>query len=329
MEIDDSPNALAAPEPPGGAGWTARRIFFNAEGLRAGWRLLIYLLMVVGMFLVWKIVFMQFLKPTPGVHSVRNWFISEVVAFVIAFGAAVIMSMIERRPVGVYGLPVQGAFGKLFWQGAALGLLEVSVLMGLIHLTGGYSFGHLELHGTAILHWAALWAIFFVFVGLFEEFLFRGYTLFTLATGVGFWPAAVVLSLLFAAVHLQNNGEGMAGVAAVFVVGMLWCFTLRRTGSLWLAVGMHSAFDFAETFLYSVPDSGMVFPGHLSSASLNGNPWLTGGKAGPEASLFDFLLLFVLFYVIHRIYPADRAPNPDGPAEASRSTSETGASFTP
>jgi membrane protease YdiL (CAAX protease family) len=330
MEIDQSTDGVGASGSRGTSPLgTIRKIFFNAEGMRAGWRFLIYVLFVVGLFMGLKIVLMHFVKSTPGVVSIKNWFLAEVVGFVAAFGAAIIMSFIERRPVGVYGLPVRGAFGKLFWQGCLLGLLHVSLLVGLIHLFGGYSFGNLELHGTEILHWGALWAIFFVFVGLFEEFLFRGYSLYTLTDGVGFWPAAVLLSLFFAAVHLQNNGEGKVGVAAVFLVGLLFCLTIRRTGTLWFAVGMHAAFDFAETFLYSVPDSGMVFPGHLSNASLHGKAWLTGGTAGPEASVFDFLILLVFFYVIHRLYPANRMPTPDNGGGAYRTGSETATTFNP
>jgi membrane protease YdiL (CAAX protease family) len=92
------------------------------------------------------------------------------------------------------------------------------------------------------------------------------------------------------------------------VSGLFWCLTLRRTGSLWFAVGMHASFDFAETFLYSVPDSGMKFPGHLSNATLQGPAWLTGGTAGPEASVLDFLVLAVFFYLFHRLFPAKGAP---------------------
>jgi membrane protease YdiL (CAAX protease family) len=280
------------------------QLFLNPDGLRAGWRLLMYVVFVAIIFLTLKTVSMQFWKSTPGVFSYGSIFLSELIGFVSVFGAAVAMSFVDRRAIGVSGLPVRGAFGKLFWQGCLLGIIEISLLMGLISAFGGYSFGPLALHGAEILRWAVLWALCLLFVGLFEEFLFRGYSLFTLTTGIGFWPAAILLSLLFAGVHLQNSGEGRVGVAAVFVVGMLWCFSVRRTGSLWFAVGMHAAFDFGETFLYSVPDSGMLLPGHLSSATLQGPAWLTGGSVGPEASGFDFLLLFISFYVIHRLYPA-------------------------
>jgi membrane protease YdiL (CAAX protease family) len=304
------------------------KAFLNSEGLRAGWRFLIYMALMIAFFLGLKVLLSQFWKSTPGTFSFTSLFLAEVLGFAAAFGAAVVMSFIEHRSIGDYGLPVHGAFGKLFWQGALIGILEISLLVVLIYAFGGYSFGNLELHGTEILRWGTLWAICFVFVGLFEEFLFRGYTLFTLTSGIGFWPASLILSFFFAAVHFQNSGEGLAGVAGVFVVGMLWCFTVRRTGTLWFAVGMHAAYDFGETFLYSVPDSGMVFPGHLSSASLHGPAWLTGGTVGPEASVFDFLIFFLLFFVIHRLYPASKPADQDF-AAPQRANSEANTNFTP
>ena len=304
------------------------KIFFNAQGLRAGWRLLLYVVIMVVFFLGLKMLWMQFYRSTPGKFSFEGLLYSEMIGFVSAFGAAVVMSFIEHRPVGSYGLPVHQAFGKLFWQGFLLGFLEISAVVGLIYAFGGYSFGPLALHGAQVAHWAVLWLLCLIFVGLFEEFLFRGYSLFTLSSGVGFWPAAVLLSLLFAGVHLQNSGEGLVGVAGVFVVGLLWCFTVRRTGSLWLAVGMHAAFDFGETFFYSVPDSGMVLPGHLSDATLHGPKWLTGGTVGPEASVFDFILLFILFYVIHRLYPANRSLQ-QATTSVYRTNSEANTNFTP
>jgi uncharacterized protein len=303
------------------------KMFSNAEGLRAGWRLLLYVVITAGLFLGLKMLLMQFYRSTPDKFSFESTLFSEMIGFISAFGAAVVMSFLEHRPVGCYGLPVQQAFGKLFWQGFLLGFLEITAVVGLIYAFAGYSFGLLALHGAQVLRWGVLWLLCLTFVGLFEEFLFRGYTLFTLSSGIGFWPAAIVLSLLFAGVHLQNSGEGRVGVAGVFVVGLLWCFTVRRTGSLWLAVGMHAAFDFGETFLYSVPDSGMVLPGHLSDATLRGPAWLTGGTVGPEASVFDFALLFILFYVIHRWYPANK--NPQQAASVYRTNSEANTNFTP
>jgi membrane protease YdiL (CAAX protease family) len=330
MEQDrptDTPSTQPSRDTSSSSSHRLSKIFLNEQGLRAGWRLLLYVVIMVGFFLALKMLLMQFYRSTPGKFSFESLLYSEMIGFISAFGAAVAMSFLEHRPVGAYGLPVRQAFGKLYWQGFLLGSLEISAVIGLIYAFGGYSFGPLALHGAQVAHWGILWLLCLTFVGLFEEFLFRGYSLFTLSSGLGFWPAAILLSLVFAAVHLQNSGEGLVGVAGVFVVGLLWCFTVRRTGSLWLAVGMHAAFDFGETFFYSVPDSGMILPGHLSDATLHGPAWLTGGSVGPEASVFDFVLLFILFYVIHRLYPPNKRPQ-----QATgfyRTNSEANTNFTP
>jgi uncharacterized protein len=283
-------------------------VFLNETGLRAGWRLLIYVA-IFALFWIVSIFLLGFLlRPARGVFSPTFQLVGEMASFLSAFLAALIMSRLEARPMGVYGLPARGAFGKLFWVGCLFGFAEIVVLVGLIAALGGYSFGALAEHGAAIAEWALFWAVFFLVVALFEEFFFRGYTLYTLAGGIGYWPAAVLLSLCFGAVHLQNSGEGWIGVAGVFFVGLFWAFTLKRTGSLWFALGMHASFDFGETFLFSVPDSGMIFPGHLSNATLHGPNWMTGGTPGPEASVFDFLILAACFFAFDRLYPASKIP---------------------
>ncbi len=279
-------------------------VFFNKTGLRAGWRLVIFAAIFAVPWTGSIILLGQFFRPEYGVFSPRFQFFGEAATFLSSFLAAWIMSLIEERPMGVYGLPARGAFGKLFWQGSLFGLCEIAALVGLITAFHGYSFGSLAEHGFEIARWALFWGAFFVVVGLFEEFFFRGYALCTLTDGIGFWPAAVLLSLLFGAVHKQNSGEDWAGLASVVFVGLFWSFTLKRTGSLWFALGMHAAFDFGETFLFSVPDSGMIFPGHLSNATLHGPNWMTGGTPGPEASVFDFLILAVFFFLFDRLYPA-------------------------
>jgi len=194
----------------------------------------------------------------------------------------------------------------LFWQGCLLGLVEVSLLLGSIAAFGGYSFGPISSHGSELLWWSGLWFVAFVSVGLSEEYLFRGYAQYTLARGIGFWPAAIFLSVLFGAGHLWNPGESYVGAAGVVATGLLFAFTLRRTGNLWLAVGWHAAFDFGETFLYSVPDSGMLFEHHLSTASLHGATWLTGGTVGPEGSVFSFLTMGIMAMAIHFLFPANK-----------------------
>jgi membrane protease YdiL (CAAX protease family) len=243
--------------------------------------------------------------------SPRRLVAVELADFAGTFAAAWIMSLLEKRSFGDYGLPPREAFGRLFWLGALFGLAEISAVVGVMAAVGSYHFGSVVfVDAGQLVRWLVFWAAFFLLVGLYEEFAFRGYVQFTLSQGLGFWPAASLLSLAFGLVHIFNSGETVAGIAGIVLTGLFWCFTLRRTGSLWFAVGMHASFDFGETFLYSVPDSGMLFPGHLSNAILAGPAWITGGPAGPEGSIFDFATLLLFFYAVHKLFPRRSAGAP-------------------
>jgi membrane protease YdiL (CAAX protease family) len=285
-------------------------IFHNDQGLRAGWRIVMYIVMVLIFstamnFALDKIFHLPKTdSPAPG-----QIFLQEFLLFVLVFLPACFMAWLERRSVGDYGLPFHSLFGKRFCQGCALGVVEVVTLMGSIAVFGGYSFGSLDLHGSGIFKWGLFWALLFAVVGLFEEFAFRGYLQFTLADGIGFWPAAWILSLGFGAVHLGNKGEGWVGAAGVAMIGLIFALALKRTGNLWLVVGWHAAFDFGETFLFSVPNSGAVFPGHLSNATLHGPTWLTGGTVGPEGSVFSFVTMAAAALFIHKTFPGRKSPS--------------------
>lgn len=282
-----------------------RRIFIDPGGIRPLWRLLMYMVMSVVIALLLLFV----VQPWPTGRAEELWDLMAIEAILVAAAIvpALIMAKIEKRPFGLYGLPFRNAFGKLFWVGAVWGLGAISALLGAIHGLDGFSFGHLALHGMRILEFALFWGAYFLLVGFFEEFLIRGYTQFTLTSAIGFWPAAALLSAIFGGLHLRNPGEAWVGGVSAGLIGFFFCFTLRRTGNLWFAVGFHFSFDWGETFLYSVPNSGMQSSGHLLSSYLHGPRWLTGGTIGPEGSVFVFLLIAVVWLVFARVYPQPKS----------------------
>jgi hypothetical protein len=291
-----------APEiPPAQKPSTLRMIFLGAGGIRAGWRFAMYLVMVIliGAAGGWVLNGWH----TEGAARLWAQMLGECILVVASAVPAFIMARIEKRTFSDYGLPKQNAFGKMFWVGAAWGIVAITLLLGALRGLHGFYFGHLALHGVRIVKFALFWGVFFVFVGLFEEFMLRGYTQFTLTAGIGFWPSAVVLSSIFGAIHLTNPGEAWAGALAAGLIGLFFCLTLRRTGDLWFAVGLHFSFDWGETFLYSVPNSGTTSPGHLLSSSFHGPRWLTGGSVGPEGSVFVFALIGLMWVVFDRVYP--------------------------
>jgi len=214
-----------------------------------------------------------------------------------------LMARLEGVPFGAFGLPARGAFGRNFWAGTFWGIASLSVLVLVLWTCGTFSFGSLNLHGARPIEFALFYGVFFLLTGLFEEFMLRGYSQWVLSKAMNFWPAAAFLSIIFGALHGLNSGETKVGLAAVVVMGLFFCLTLRRTGTLWWAVGFHAAWDWGQSYLYSVPDSGAMLHGHLLKSSLHGPEWLTGGSVGPEGSYLIFVLVGALGVMFSRIYP--------------------------
>lgn len=304
VEVQEVP-----PTPGVAAATPIYRLFVGPQGIRAGWRLLLYVALVAALGFVLN----GLARIVPPLHALLNGPPSQMRADAVILGEtlqslavlvpAFIMGWLERRPVGVYGLAAPRRNIHNLSMGFLWGLVLVSVVVGAIAAFHGYSVDGIALSTEGVVEFGLLWLVAFIGVGLFEEFATRGYTQYTLASGIGFWPAAVIMSALFGAGHLSNPGEGLVGAAQVFLIAMFFCLTLRRTGSLWFAVGAHASFDWGETYLYSVPNSGLTATGHLLKSSLHGPAWVTGGTVGPEGSAWCFLFVALSFVVFDRLYP--------------------------
>ncbi|HEX9138806.1 MAG TPA: CPBP family intramembrane glutamic endopeptidase, partial [Steroidobacteraceae bacterium] len=231
----------------------------------------------------------------------------ELADFVICLFASWSMSRIEGRTVGDYGLPWRSAFGRYFWLGAALGIVSLTALVGTMRVFGAAHFCGVELRGVNVAKWAIAYALVMALVALREDFRARGYGLFALSRIVTFWPAAILSTAFFSYSHHGNSGEDWIGLANAGLYGLLACFLLRRTGNLWFPIGLHAAWDWGETYLYGVPNSGTVLPGHLLCTQLSGVPWLSGGTVGPEGSVLCTLVLAVAWVACARwvVRPAD------------------------
>jgi CAAX protease family protein len=314
MNLIPVPPAAIAPPPAKSS--PARRVLFGPNGLRAGWRVLIFAALFGALFAGATLI--RFGGPQ-GVRDAQRklgqtihtpFFMgkSEAIAFLLLCVATLIMGKIEGRKFSEYGLSLRQALRKDFWVGSLIGFLAISGTLFTMFLCHGFRITGLALHGAAILSSVVEWGITFLIVGLCEEFMDRGYLQYTLATGIGFWPAAFVTSGLFAAGHIFNANETRLGVAAVVLFGLLLCLFLRRTGNLWCAVGFHMGYDWGQTFFYGVPNSGIVPYHNLLRSTFSGPPWLTGGIVGPEASILTPIALLVVALIFSRYYRGNRYP---------------------
>ena len=278
-----------------------RTVFLDSHGLKAGWGFAFY----VAMYYPLQFVVSRWVGSIElGANGLWSMMLEEFGFLCAAVAPALLLQRVEGRAWGEYGLPGRQAFRKLFWVGAVWGFASITLLLALMYGLRVFDLGHLAMHGARILKFGLFWAVMFLLVGFFEEFLLRGYSQFTLTRAIGFWPAAVLLSCMFGLIHIRNGGEEWPGLLAAALIGFFFCLTLRRTGNLWFAVGFHAAWDWGETFFYSVPDSGTIFPGHLLKSSFHGPRWLTGGVVGPEGSVLCFVVIAVTWVAFAKAYPA-------------------------
>jgi len=270
-----------------------KKIFHNGKELRAGWRLVLFcILYFVFDFALGK--GMQHLSLPNGLHPVVL-IVFDAGMLGVALLATTIMARFEHRSLAVYGIPrLHDLFGRMFWRGAVWGFAMPTAIILMIFLAGGYRVHGLNFTGPALLKFAILWLVANLFIGFSEEILFRGYFLYTLADGIGFWPAAIFNSLGFGALHYFTKPyERWEDWVAVTLITFFILLALRRTGSLAFPIGMHAAFDFAFLYVFSGRNGGEFGVGRLLNAEFPGPNWLTGGMLGPEASWFTFLVAIV------------------------------------
>ncbi len=297
-------------------------IFIGECRLRAGWRFVLFVaLFLAGGKALDKMLEMAHLASGAFIWS--DLLKNELADFALVAAVAWVISKVAREPYSSYGLPLKKGSGGLLLKGLWWGFVPSVLILVPIYLAGGCTIHGIAQPWNQMVFYASAWALAFLAVGFAEEFLFRGCALKTLADGIGFWPAAVILSSIFGLVHLIfKPHEDWIDPVSISIYGIFWCLTLRRTGSLWFAVGFHAASDYADMVVFAEPNSGndgKALPGHLLDVTFHGPDWMTGGPRGTEASLFVFAVLAGLFFFFDKAYPARSAEPEADQVESTRS----------
>jgi membrane protease YdiL (CAAX protease family) len=317
----DDGNA-ASPEPPHPCSRDFN-IILDSDGLRPIWAIALFLL-------VWELlrqlVFPLFeaIFPTPfsgSIITARHAIAFESAALLCVAIPTWLMGRLEGRTVAAYGFKRRHAT-RNFVLGLASGAILLSALVAILRASGLLVFDARLLLGSHMLRAGLIWAAGFLLVAFAEEMLLRGYLQFALARALnsifsrllsppkaesaGFWIAAITLSITFGYSHSGNSGESPLGLVDAALVGLVFCLSLWRTGSLWWAIGFHAAWDWAQSFLYGVADSGLMMQSHLFATHPAGRPILSGGLTGPEGSVFLFPIILVACVVIVLTLPNTR-----------------------
>lgn len=261
--------------------------------VRAVGFLVVSLLLAVALVALFsKVLGHKIVNTAPGTFSAFT-VVGEWLSFAVVLAATGIMARLARRPFGDYGLGGARSVSA-FAVGLGAGIAMLAVQLLLAWMAGAFSFGSISaLSWQLLLADGALYAAFFLAVALFEEMSCRGILLVELSRAISFWPAAILLGAGFGSLHLLNgNLETVFGALSAGAFGVLFAVLFRWTGSLWLSIGLHGGWDYAESYLFGVPNSGLALRGGLLVPASHGPVWLTGGSVGPEASVL-VLISFV------------------------------------
>lgn len=174
-------------------------------------------------------------------------------------------------------------------KGFALGTVLFSSVMVILAMLGMY-----RLSGWG--NWRSLGfgLLFMLLAAIFEETVFRGF-LFRLFAGLGGnWTGLAVTAFLFGLAHTANPHATLASCAAIALeAGILLGAVYAASGSLWLPIGIHAGWNFAEGSIFGMAVSGNSRPTGLISGNLHGPAILTGGTFGPEASVIAVAVCLV------------------------------------
>jgi membrane protease YdiL (CAAX protease family) len=324
LPLDSAPEPIfASPEPS-----AKNSIFIGRFGLRAGWSLLIYFCMTACLIFAIRVGHDKLTHhpqkeavhtsaPAPKVDTsapqpLLPAITLEFILFATFFLLSWLMSLIERRKLSAFGLGGRHSLRR-FLVGFLWGFIAQSLLVFSLISLHLLTFDSRLLHGLEIPFWGIALACGFFLVGMAEEYAFRGYLQFTLTRGlvglgekisskhsrsIAFWLAAIITSALFLIAHTNNAGEDKIGLVSVFLAGLVFVVALWRTGSLWWAIGFHTSWDWAQSFVYGVPDSGGLVQGRLFATHAQGNPMLSGSTVGPEGSILIVPVLVLVLIVL-------------------------------
>jgi uncharacterized protein len=217
--------------------------------------------------------------------------VSVCIVAIVAY--SLFVRWIERRTV--HELAPTSAF-KESGSGVLIGATMFALTISAISLMGDY-------HILGRNPWTVLLAFIPLALtsGVVEEILLRGLFFRIMEEWTGSWIAIALSAALFGALHLGNsNATAVAGAAIAIEAGVMLAAAYMVTRRLWLAIGIHMAWNFTQGGIFGVAVSGNEAKGLLIS-KLTGTDLISGGKFGAEASIFAVLFGIILSIILFRI----------------------------
>lgn len=282
----------------------------NENRLRAGWRVLLQLFLMV-FFVGLGTYLIPFIHNNPGrLINVIPSFIGTLISIWIA------ARLLDKRPIREYGLRINKKWWREFGAGILIGIITFGVIFLLewslnwIEIT---NFGWERASSTPFIVLLAGYFGAMLLVGFYEEMFSRGYQILNLVEGLRFekvgtrgavFIAVLITSSLFGMLHAGNPNASIISVFNIMLAGFVLAIPYLLTGSLAISIGLHFSWNFAQGGIFGFPVSGINFRTSILQIEQNGTELWTGGAFGPEAGAIGIigmaLLIGLSMAYIHR-----------------------------
>jgi membrane protease YdiL (CAAX protease family) len=219
-------------------------MFKNRFGhVRAGWRILIYVVFVIVLSKLFDLLQSSFLPAQVETLSdyalLTNRLVSKLFQLLaVLIPGVVLLRWLDRRPIPLLGIGFyRGALKELF-TGMLMGFSLITATVFILWSVGGGSFSFNGFSNGLLPYLLSVLTVL-VISAAYEEVLFRGYIFQSLIEGSNIWIALGIYSLLFGAAHLSNAGVTVFSIAVTIIAGVLVGTIYFRTRALWMCIGAH------------------------------------------------------------------------------------------
>jgi membrane protease YdiL (CAAX protease family) len=226
--------------------------------------------------------------------AIKHTFVLTLVTITLGtLGYCTFVRFVEKRPVTElapgYLLPELGG-------GLLLGALLFTATMIVLYALGVYQI-------TGYNAWPILMPALLMALSssIIEELIFRGILFRIMEASLGSWIALGVTALIFGLLHLPNQNSTLVAASAIAIeAGIMLAAAYMLTRRLWLCIGIHMAWNFTQSGVFSSAVSGSTPYSGFVTGTNTGPKWLTGGEFGVEASLVAVIIcgLTGLYFVL-------------------------------
>ncbi|MFC3563646.1 CPBP family intramembrane glutamic endopeptidase [Pedobacter jamesrossensis] len=229
-------------------------------------------------------------------ESLSGFFFGEISFALMAIGA--LLMIFQTYPTRNFEsvFVVKTNVLPAFLKGTAIGLALILACTALMYINGNVVFLPTKIELDSIF----AYLVFFIFVGISEELVFRTFPLVVFAERYKLWFSIFINGLLFGLIHFSNPSFSVFSMINITLCGILFALVTLQKRNIWWSVGIHFGWNFCQGTLLGFKVSGINTPGLMVTRPI-GDVTFSGGSFGIEGSVIcTFVLILYLVWLIRK-----------------------------